>query len=179
MVSVSKSYGSGYFKSGVIQYAMTYYDKSGSESNIFWISDINYISNDDVAGKPDEIIRNSFTIEASSLDKRFEYARIYAIYRTALNSTPEVRVVSDIALSKSINIKYTDSGLSGSIVSPDILLYVGGEELIPGCISQKNNTLFLGNIKLPNNKILPPTLSTNLEYDVIADGVPPHLSTFE
>ncbi len=34
-VSVSKLYNVGSFKSGVIQYALTYFDKNGAESNIF------------------------------------------------------------------------------------------------------------------------------------------------
>jgi hypothetical protein len=43
-------------------------------------------------------------------------------------------------------------------------------------MSQKNNTLFLGNISLPDNITIPPTLQTN--GDVLASKVPTHNSTF-
>lgn len=37
----------------------------------------------------------------------------------------------------------------GSIIDPSLLFYIGGEEFYAGAITQKNNTLFLGNIVLP------------------------------
>ena len=179
LVGVEKLYTGGYFKSGVIQYAITYFNKNGAESNIFWISDINYISTDDRGGKVDEVIQNSFKISIENLENKYENIRIYSIYRTSIDSTVEVRSIADLEIPESRSIIFIDSGTRGSIVSSDLLLYVGGEELIPKCMSQKNNTLFLGNINLPNNRILPPTLSTNFEHDVISYGVPAHLSTFE
>lgn len=175
--SIEKLYTTGYFKSGVIQYAATYFNKNGAESNIFWISDINYISLDGRAGKPDELVQNTFKISLSNLEDKYEYVRLYSIYRTSLDTTPEVKVVTDLKIPTSRAVTHTDAGNSGSIVDTTLLLYVGGEELIPQCISQKNNTLFLGNISLPNNDVLPATLSTN--GDAIATGIPTHASTFE
>lgn len=175
--TIEKLYNTGIFKSGVIQYAATYFNKNGAESNIFWISDINYISNDDRAGKSDEIIQNAFKISLSNLESKFDYIRIYSIYRTSLDSTPEVKNIVDLKIPTTKTIMYVDGGTSGSIITSDFLLYVGGEELIPQCMSQKNNTLFLGNISLPDNVIIPPTLQTN--GDVISAGIPIHNSTFE
>ena len=43
-VSVSKMYGTGEFPPGVIQYAFTYYNKYGQESNIFYTTPLQYIS---------------------------------------------------------------------------------------------------------------------------------------
>jgi hypothetical protein len=175
--TIEKLYNTGYFKSGVIQYAATYFNKNGAESNIFWISNINYVSLDDRAGKPDEIVQNAFKISLSNLEDKYEYVRLYSIYRTSLDTTPEVRIITDLKIPTSKAIAHTDAGNSGSIIDTTLLLYVGGEELVPQCMSQKNNTLFLGNISLPSNDALPATLVTN--GDVVATGVPPHASTFK
>ena len=45
-------------------------------------------------------------------------------------------------------LEYIDTGTSGSIIDPTLLLYVGGEAVTAGTINQKDNTLFLGNITL-------------------------------
>lgn len=177
-ISVTKNYIGGSFKSGIIQYAMTYFNENGAESNIFWISDINYISFEDRAGKVDEIIPNTFKIVANNLEPKYDYVRLYSIHRTSLDSTPELRDIVDLKIPQSGAVSYVDSGNNGSIISTDFLLYVGGEELIPQCISQKNNTLFLGNITLPNNTVIPPTLKTTESGDLVAIGVPLHNSQF-
>ena len=104
--------------------------------------------------------------------------RLYSIHRTSLDSTPELRDIVDLKIPQSGAVSYVDSGNNGSIISTDFLLYVGGEELIPQCISQKNNTLFLGNITLPNNTVIPPTLKTTESEDLVAIGVPLHNSQF-
>lgn len=173
---IEKIHNTGTFKSGVIQYATTYFNKNGSESNLFWISDINYISPDDRAGKPDEIIRNSFNIKISGLEDKYDYVRIYSIFRSSIDSTPEVKSIVDLKIPESGSISYVDNGTIGSIIDSQFLLYVGGEELIPQCMSQKNNTLFFGNIKLPNDNVLTPTLKTN--GDVVEVNVPSHNSLF-
>lgn len=175
--SVTKSFGSGLFKSGVIQYAATYYNKNGAESNIFWISKVNEVAFQNRGGKPDEIVPTTFKVDISNLEDKFEFVRIYAIYRTAKDTTPEVRNVVDLKIPKNKSISYIDNGIVGSYLDPQILLYVGGEELVPKCMSQKNNTLFLGNIKMDSLKLITPTLETN--GDIIAIGVPSNSSQFE
>jgi hypothetical protein len=164
-VSVTKQYGGGSFKSGVIQYAFTYFNKNGAESNIFHITPLNYISPIDRGGKVDEIVNNTFKISLTNLESKFEYLRIYSIHRTSIDTTPEVRNLIDLKVSASGNLSFIDNGVYGSIVSSDLLLYVGGEEVIPGCMSQKNNTLFLGNIQTVGNQTTPSSLDA-----VIADS---------
>ena len=164
-VTVTKQFGGGIFKSGIIQYAFTYFNKNGSESNIFQVTPINYISPEERGGKIDELVQNSFKININYLESQYEYVRIYSIYRTSLNTTPEVRSVIDLKIPINGIINYVDNNSHGSIVSSDLLLYVGGEELIPQCMSQKNNTLFLGNISLKDAEVTPATLITTSEVD--------------
>ncbi len=239
----------GNFAPGVIQYAFTYFNKYGQESNIFYISPLYYISYNNRGASPEDKVSNSFNIEISNVDKRFDYLRIYSIHRTSINATPDVKRVVDLApptgastyyikgdegyninlpankmtlvlrgtwakektldqytpsnttsssktwsidtttyvriffdnnnyldfptgktatvtvsnnkatitLSDSSNmvlfdtingkITYTDNGSLGDSVDPTELLYIGGEEVVFGTMSQKDNTLFLGDIE--------------------------------
>ena len=50
------------------------------------------------------------------------------------------------------NIVITDTGIVGSTIDTSALLFIGGQDIIAGTFTSKNNTLFLGNIKqnIPN-----------------------------
>ena len=137
----------GSFAPGVIQYAFTYFDKYGQESNIFYTSPLYYISYNNRGASPEDKVSNSFNIEMTNVDRRFDYIRIYSIHRTSINATPDVKRVVDLAISTTDKITYTDNGSSGDSVDPTELLYVGGEEVVFGTMAQKDNTLFLGDIK--------------------------------
>lgn len=147
---------SGSFAPGVIQYVFTYFNKYGQESNIFYTSPLYYISYNNRGAGPEDKVSNSFNIKITDIDQRFDYIRIYSIHRTSINATPDVRRVADLALSVN-KISYTDNGLSGDTIDPTELLYVGGEEVIFGTMTQKDNTLFLGDIET-KRKILDSTI---------------------
>lgn len=98
-VRVTKLFGSGEFPPGVIQYAFTYFNKYGQESNIFHTTPLYYISHYDRGGNPEDKVANAFQISLSNLDKdNFEYLRIYSILRTSLNGTPIVKRVQDMKI---------------------------------------------------------------------------------
>ena len=137
----------GTFAPGVIQYAFSYYDKYSQESNIFYTSPLYYISYNNRGGSPEDKVSNSFNITISDLDTSFDYIRIYSIHRTSINATPNVKRVVDIAVS-STNITYNDNGTTGDSIDPTELLYIGGEDVIFGTMTQKDNTLFLGDIEI-------------------------------
>lgn len=87
----------GSFAPGVIQYAFTYFNKYGQESNIFYTSPLYYISYNNRGASPEDKVSNSFNIEIVNVDRRFDYIRIYSIHRTSINATPDVRRVVDLA----------------------------------------------------------------------------------
>lgn len=87
----------GSFAPGVIQYAFTYFNKYGQESNIFYTSPLYYISYNNRGASPEDKVSNSFNIEVANVDRRFDYIRIYSIHRTSINTTPDVRRVVDLA----------------------------------------------------------------------------------
>ena len=137
----------GSFAPGVIQYAFTYFNKYGQESNIFYTSPLYYISYNNRGASPEDKVSNSFNIEVVNVDRRFDYIRIYSIHRTSINATPDVRRVVDLAPPINAKVTYTDNGSSGDSVDPTELLYIGGEEVVFGTMTQKDNTLFLGDIE--------------------------------
>lgn len=168
-VKVVKGIGrGGSFAPGVIQYAFTYYNKNGQESNIFYVSPILYISHSDRGASPEEMVDNVFDISIDNIDsysvtvgnetvKRatFDYIRIYSIQRTSLNGTPITKRVQDLYIKDLVAIEnpphliveYIDNGLSGNSIDPTELLYKGGIELVAQTLEQKDDTLFFGNLK--------------------------------
>lgn len=143
---------SGSFSSGVIQYAFTYYNKYGQESNIFYTSPLEYISFASRGASPEEKVSNSFTIIIENADTRFDYVRVYSIHRASINATPNVLNVVDIPINPvtraTTTLTYVDNGTTGTSVDPTELLYVGGEDVVFGTMAQKDNTLFLGNANI-------------------------------
>ena len=158
-IEITKSYqSSGRFASGVIQYAFSYYNKYGQESNIFYTSPINYISYSDRGASPEDKVSNSFNIVIKNPDIYFDYLRIYSIHRSSIDAVPSVTRVADLGIDKyntnsNYSISYIDNGVGGESVDPTYLLYVGGESVIPKTFTSKDGTLFLGNLTLKQDII--------------------------
>lgn len=87
----------GTFAPGVIQYAFTYFDKYGQESNIFYTSPLYYVSYNNRGASPEDKVGNSFNIVIDNIDKSFDYVRIYSIHRTSIDAIPTVKRVVDLA----------------------------------------------------------------------------------
>lgn len=169
-VTVEKLVGSsGVFAPGVIQYAFTYYNKHGQESNIFYTTPLYYISHIDRGGKPDDKIDNAFKITVKKVDKNFDYLRIYSIQRTSINATPICKRIQDISLGTEDIVSFLDTGTAGNTVDPTELLYKGGETITAETIEQKDSTLFFGNIQTIRKENIPSLTSEN--YVVTDVGV--------
>lgn len=97
-IKVTKREGGGYFQAGVIQWAFTYYNKYGAETNLVDMTPLYYISPEYKGAKADDIISCSFQIDFYNIDTSFEYLRLYSIQRSSLNGTPEVKVVGNYKL---------------------------------------------------------------------------------
>ena len=59
----------------------------------------------------------------------------------------------DIKYAKTYELNYIDTGTTGETIDPTELLYLGGEDITAETLTQKDNTLFLGNIKLNRTEI--------------------------
>ena len=156
-VTVQKMLGAnGMFAPGVIQYAFTYYRKYGQESNIFYTTPLYYLSYKERGASPEDKVENAFKITVNSVDKNFDYLRIYSIQRTSLNGAPICKRIQDIdltSLGSGTSVSYIDNGYSGDTVDPTELLYKGGEVVKAETIEQKDGTLFLGGITIERNSL--------------------------
>lgn len=175
-VRISKIYNThGAFPAGVIQYYCTYISKNGQESSIFYSSPLYYINNKDKAGKPDEYISCSFSIELSNLNKDAEYVRIYSSLRTSLNDTLITKKLVDYKIINNPStgdlIKFLDLGNTGELINSSDLFFKGGDTVIANSINSKDSTLFLGDIIELNSKLDPSlkTLIQNTLSDAIID----------
>lgn len=155
------SSSTGIFDTGTIQYCFTYYNIYGQESNIVNISDLGYITHSDRGGSPEDKISTSFNIVITNLEQKFDYLRLYSIHRSSQDATPTVKVVSDIKLNNQSYIDYIDTN-TGYIIDPTLLFYIGGEDIVPKTMVQKDNTLFLGNYKI-NKVAISNTIKSNLQ----------------
>ena len=160
VVNISRNIVSGgEFAPGTIQYSFTYFNKYGSESNVFHTSPLYYISYNNRGANAEDKVGNSFSINLSGLDTSFDYVRIYSIHRTSIDATPTVLKVVDIAINSNGYAYFVDNGITGTSIDPTDLLYVGGEEITSKTLEQKDNTLFLGNITL-KRKIINSSIKT-------------------
>jgi len=147
-VNISKTYGgAGLFPAGVIQYFFSYYNKYGQESKIIQASDLNYISFQDRGAKPDETVNCNFEITLSDLDQSFDYVRVYSAKRTAIDGPLEVHIVADVPVSSG-TITVIDTNLNQEAVDSSLLYFIGGDAFVASTIEQKDNVLFLGDIKI-------------------------------
>lgn len=153
--SVTRLDSGGTFAEGVIQYCITYFNKYGQQSNIAWVSPLCYISPVDRGARPDEIVNCSFKIFMEALDSNFDYARIYSIQRTSINSTPIVKLLEDVVITADSSVTFIDDGERGSTVDPTELLFIGGREITALTMADKDGTLFLGNITEKTDSLKP------------------------
>ena len=170
-VTVTREEGGGSFSPGTIQYAFSYYNRYGQESNLFYTTELFNTSFVTRGGSPEDVVANTFHIKVDNLETDFQYLRIYSIHRTSLDATPTVKIVTDIEITGTDNsVTYIDTGLTGTDIDPTKMLYIGGESIIAGAIAEKDNTLFLGNIELKRQAI-PDEIKEKLERYVGSDNI--------
>lgn len=93
-----ESSSSGMFAAGTIQYAISYYNKYGQESNLAYVTPLYYTSYPNRGGSPEDKLGNAFRLNISGVDNRFDYLRIYSIFRTSKDAVPTVKRVVDLEL---------------------------------------------------------------------------------
>jgi hypothetical protein len=148
-VTITKEYsGVGLFPAGVIQYFVSYYNKYGAETGIVWSSDLQYVTEYNRAAGPDETVVCNFKIDISNVDTTYDYARVYSMQRTSLNTTPICRIVGDININNSDSITIIDTNTNTETIDPTQLLFLGGDNFIASTLTQKDDVLFLGDLTI-------------------------------
>lgn len=153
-VEVVKQYETGIFKAGTVQYVFNYYNKNGRQTNLLITTPIQYVSNIDRGNEIDTPVNCSFKLICRNINTDFDYLRIYSIHRASQDTTPSVRIVTDIptkyAISKDYSVKaleYVDNGIGGESFDYSALLFMNNLAIVPTTMDAKDNTLFLGNLE--------------------------------
>ena len=153
-VTITKEYsGVGLFPAGVIQYFISYYNKYGAETGIVWSSDLQYVTEYNRAAGPDETVVCNFKIDISNIDTTYDYARVYSMQRTSLNTTPICRIVGDVNINNSRTISIIDTNTNTETIDPTQLLFLGGDNFIASTLTQKDDVLFLGDLTIDNIEV--------------------------
>ena len=152
----------GVFTSGTIQYFITYYNKFGQESNVVWQSPLLYISPSNRGGSPSEVVDNAFKIDInfSVGTAGFDYIRIYSIQHTSLDTALIGKRVIDLPMN--LTVSYIDKGSYGESIDPSDLYFKGGVPIEVGTMAAKDQTLFLGNIRLSRAQDIPKELKDSI-----------------
>lgn len=157
-VSIEAISNTSMFAPGVIQYAFSYYNKYGQESNIFYTTPLCYLSHNNRGANPEEIITTrAFKLNVSNIDTSFEYIRIYSIHRTSINSIPTVKRVVDLPII--IPEKYTNISETAKIYNlgfKDKLYFRRIKEVLPPGALDYDNKLVTECLYAED-----PTISTN------------------
>lgn len=152
VIITKETSSSGAFPAGCVQYAITYYNKYGQESNIAWISPLLYTSFSNRAGSPDETIGNAFKLKITKFDTNFDYLRVYSIIRSSLNGTAVTKKVCDI------NLTEVSGELKGSIKDSGFYFIIDD----PKTYCKINNNASWTTIKaLEDNHELTPEIISN------------------
>lgn len=141
---------SGEFFSGVILYAFSYTTTQGHKTGLIddtmQIPLTNYRSSMGLA--PNTRCNIAMSITVKNLISTFKSIDIYSFYRSSLDGEIIVRKVKECAITGK-DIVITDEN-KGEIISYSELITRFNNVLIPSTITQKNSTLFLGNIQTNN-----------------------------
>lgn len=152
-INITKNYAVSYFPAGTIQYVFTYYNKFGVETAPIYTSPLYYMSFKDRGGKPDETVNSVFNINIKDYDNTYDYLRVYSLQRSSLNGDVVGHIVIDFNIKDSnIELNYIDNGANQTVVDATSLLFSNSSILIPSTIAQKDNVLFLGDIKTKDTK---------------------------
>ena len=148
---------------GMIQYFISYYNANGAESLIVNSSDLYTIDYSDRGAKADETGMCAFNVSISgdSVNKNFDYIRVYSAIRTSYNGQLILKIVGDIKIDPNFNGDYTiiDNGILQEQLQDGFIYFIGGTPFIAKTLTEKDNTAFFGNIKT-ESVIIPENIRT-------------------
>lgn len=145
-VSIERIQEGGIFPSGVVQYGISYYNETGQQTPIIYVSDLQYISFSDRGASPEENVNCSFSITVTNLDSSFKFLRVYSIVRTSIDAEAIVSIVAERSIEGLTSIVIRDRNIDIESVDSSSILLLSGDVLVAGTLATKDNTLFLGNI---------------------------------
>ena len=150
-VTIEKDNSGSSRPNGVAQYFLTYYNKNGQQTGIIYSSPLVYLSPTDRGGAADGTNNNRVTLTVTNLDSTYDYVRLYQILRTAINGQYVAYIIGESSIINDEAL-FVDDGAHYTAIDASSLLYLGSQNLVAGTMTQKDGTLFLGNLKSVGNK---------------------------
>lgn len=163
IVTIEKDNTGNNRPNGVAQYFLTYFNTNGQQTGIVYASPLVYLAPIDRGGAADEVNSNRIVLTISGVDTTFENIYLYQIIRTSLDSQSVAYLLGSVKTSAG-EITFVDDGSHLESVDPTTFLYLGSQNLIAETMTQKDGTLFLGNLKstgTENISILEQTIKEN------------------
>lgn len=159
-IQVTKGYVGGMFHAGVIQYAYSFFNENAQETPVIDVTPLYYIAHEDRGEKPDTRVGCTFTLTLNvpiDFHDKFDYIRFYSIYRSALDTTPLVKVINEVETSKLTQVgsggqidhyelSFIDDNTQGYVYDAQQLL-IRNNKIIPQTFNYKDGKLFFGNFK--------------------------------
>lgn len=144
-VEIEKDNSGNARPNGVIQYLLTYYNKHGQETGYAWMSDIVYLNPPGIGGSSDETNNNKITLRFSNLDESYYGYKVYSVFRSSYNGQVVAYLVAQGTVDDDVVV--IDDAANQSAVDATSLLYLGSQNVKPGTLTHKDQTLFLGDLK--------------------------------
>lgn len=91
--------------SGVIQYALSYFNKYGQQTGLIYQSPLVYSSGNNRGLDAESNSSDAFEITMSGLNSNFEYVRVYRILRTSIDATVSAEIVGDYKINDFYSVK--------------------------------------------------------------------------
>ena len=152
-VNVEKLYTGGLFHSGVVQYAVSYYNRNAQETPIVSVTPLYYASLQEYGGKPDEQVGCCFDVDINFYSDRFDFIRVYRIYRTTLDATPMVSIIHDFDIKEAdgSSLHFVDTNERG-IDFDAYRLLIPQTPIKPNTFTHKDQKLFEGTYTTNDDK---------------------------
>lgn len=153
---------------GTIQYFISYFYYNGAETLIANSSDTFTLDFYNRGGKADETgtCALEITIPAETINDKFDYFRIYSAKRTSKEGELIFNIVKDVQIEKNAQegFVYTilDNGINQETLDASQLYFIGGTPFVAKTLTEKDNTIFFGNIK-QNNILVPEKIENSLK----------------
>lgn len=144
-VSIKKDNSGNTRSNGVIQYFLTYFNEYGQETGYVWASDLIYLSPIGKGGAADNTNNNKITLSFLGLDERFTHFRVYSVFRSSYNQATTAYLVGESTVA-SADVTIVDDWANQTAIDVSSLLFLGSKAVLPGTITHKDQTLFLGDL---------------------------------
>jgi len=148
-VEIQKDNSGNTRANGTAQYLITYFNKHGQESGYAWVSDLVYLSPVGVGGAVDGTNNNRVTLNIHNLDTSFSNFRVYSIVRTSFNGQATAYIIyeGEVPVDTDQNVFVVDDASHLTAVDADRMLFLGSQNVKPGTITHKDQTMFLGDLQ--------------------------------